>query len=73
VEVVVVAPIVVDAVEDEVRIILAHAEKIGMFTNLGKNVFDYGQKYAADQMCTSWEKLVQYVCTNYGQDINNGL
>jgi hypothetical protein len=36
-------------------------------------VFDYGQKSAADQICTSWEKLVQYVGTNYGQDINNEL
>jgi hypothetical protein len=34
-------------------------------------VFDYGQKSAADQMRTSWEKLVQYVGTNYRQDINN--
>jgi hypothetical protein len=24
-------------------------------------------------MCTSWEKLVQYVGTNYGQDISNEL
>jgi hypothetical protein len=44
-----------------------------MCTNLGTNVFDYGQKFAADQMHTSWEKLVQYVGTNYGQDINNEL
>jgi hypothetical protein len=36
-------------------------------------VFDYGQKSAADQMRTSWGKLVQYVGTNYGQDINNEL
>jgi hypothetical protein len=36
-------------------------------------VFDYGQKSAADQMRTSWEKLVQYVGTNYGQDISNEL
>jgi hypothetical protein len=36
-------------------------------------VFDYGQNTAADQMRTSWEKLVQYVGTNYGQDINNEL
>jgi hypothetical protein len=49
----------------------ANAAKRGMCTNLGTNVFDYGQKSAADQMCTSWEKLVQYVGTNYGQDINN--
>jgi hypothetical protein len=34
-------------------------------------VFDYGQKSAAYLMRTSWEKLVQYVGTNYGQDINN--
>jgi len=41
--------------------------------NLGTNVFDYGQKSAADLMRTSWEKLVQYVGTNYGQDISNEL
>jgi hypothetical protein len=51
----------------------ANAAKRGMCTNLGTNVFDYGQKYAADQMCTSWEKLVQYDGTNYGQDINSEL
>jgi hypothetical protein len=41
--------------------------------NLGTNVFDYGQKSAADQMRTSWEKLAQYVGINYGQDISNEL
>jgi hypothetical protein len=51
----------------------ANAAKRGMCTNLGTNVFNYGQKYAADQMCTAWEKLVQYVGTNYGHDINNKL
>jgi hypothetical protein len=51
----------------------ANAEKRVLCTNLGTNVFDYGQKSAADQMRTSWEKLVQYVGTNYGQDINNEL
>jgi hypothetical protein len=44
-----------------------------MCTNLVTNVFDYGQKSASDQMRTSWEKLVQYVGTNYGKDINNEL
>jgi hypothetical protein len=44
-----------------------------MCTTLGTNVFDYGQKGSADQMRTSWEKLVQYVGTNYGQDISNEL
>jgi hypothetical protein len=51
----------------------ANAAKRGMCTNLGINVFDYGQKSAADQMRTSWEKRVPYVGTNYGQDINNKL
>jgi hypothetical protein len=44
----------------------ANAAKRGMCTNLGTHVFDYGQKSAADQMRTSWEKLVQYVGTNFG-------
>jgi hypothetical protein len=51
----------------------ANAAKRGMCTNIGTNVFAYGQKSAADQIHTSWEKLVQYVGTNYGQDINNEL
>jgi hypothetical protein len=36
-------------------------------------LFDYGQNSAADQIRTSWGKLVRYVGTNYGQDINNKL
>jgi hypothetical protein len=36
-------------------------------------VFEYVQNSAADLMRTSWEKLVQYVGTNYGQDISNEL
>jgi hypothetical protein len=51
----------------------ANTANRGMCTNLGKNVFDYDKKSAADQMRTSWEKLVQYVGNNYGQDINNEL
>jgi hypothetical protein len=51
----------------------ASALKRGLCTTLGTNVFDYGQKAAADQMRTSWEKLVQYVGTTYGQDISNEL
>ena len=47
--------------------------KKGLCGTLGTNVFDYGMKGAADQMRTSWEKLVQYVGTNYGQDISNEL
>jgi hypothetical protein len=49
----------------------ANTTKKGMCANLGTNVFDYGQKSAAYIMRTSWEKLVQYVGTNYGQDISN--
>jgi hypothetical protein len=49
----------------------ASTAKKGMCANLGTNVFDYGQKSASDLMCTLWEKLVQYVGTNYGQDIIN--
>jgi hypothetical protein len=51
----------------------ANTTKKGMCVNLGTNVFDYGQKSAADLMRTSWEKLVQYVGTNYRQDISNEL
>ena len=36
-------------------------------------MFDYGQKAAADQMRTTWEKVVQMVGTDYGQDISNEL
>jgi hypothetical protein len=49
----------------------ANAARKGICTNLGTNVFDYGQKSVADQMRTSWENLAQYVGTNYGQDISN--
>jgi hypothetical protein len=51
----------------------ANTTKKGMRANLGTNVFDYIQKSAADIMRTSWEKLVHYAGTNYGQDISNEL
>jgi hypothetical protein len=51
----------------------ANKTKECLCVNLGTNVFDYGQKSAADLMRTSWEKPVQYVGTNYGQDIINEL
>jgi hypothetical protein len=74
----VLAPITVDAVKDgqgrgQHYTGSANAPKRGMCTSLGTNVFDCDQKSAADKMCTSWEKLVQYVGTNYGQYINNEL
>jgi hypothetical protein len=49
------------------------AAKSGLCAALGINVFDYGHRAAIDQMRTSWEKLVQFVGTNYGQDISNEL
>jgi hypothetical protein len=49
------------------------AAKSGLCAALGNNVFDYGHRAAADQMRTSWEKLIQFVGTNYGQDISNEL
>ena len=36
-------------------------------------MFGYSQKSAVDQTRSSWDKLVQYVGTNYGQDISNEL
>jgi hypothetical protein len=50
-----------------------NAARKGICANIGTNVFDYGQKSAADQMRTSWEKLAQSVGTKYGQDISNEL
>jgi hypothetical protein len=47
--------------------------KSGLRAALGNNVFDYGHRAAVDQMRTSWEKLIQFVGTNYGQDISNEL
>ena len=47
--------------------------KKGLCAALGSHVFDYGHKAAADEMRTSWEKLVGYVGSTYGPDINNEL
>ena len=47
--------------------------KQGLCAALGKNVFDYGHKAAADEMRTSWEKVAQCVGTTCGQDISNEL
>jgi hypothetical protein len=49
------------------------AAKSSLCAALGNNVFDYGHRAAEDQMRTSWEKLIQFVGTNYGQDISNEL
>ena len=45
----------------------------GLCSALGIHVFDYGQKAAADQMRTTWEKIVHHAGTIYGHDISNEL
>jgi hypothetical protein len=45
----------------------------GLCAALGSHVFDYGQKGAADNMRTTWEKVVHHVGTIYGHDISNEL
>ena len=52
---------------------MSSADNKGLCNDLGTSVFYYGQNSAEDQTRTSWEKLVQYVGTNYGQDISNEL
>ena len=47
--------------------------KRGLCNTLGTSVIDYVHKSEVDQTRSSWEKLVQYVGTNYGQDISNEL
>ena len=37
------------------------------------HVFDYGQKTLADQMRTTWKRLVHHVGTIHGHDISNKL
>ena len=51
----------------------ALAKHKGLCAALGIHVFDYGQKGAADQMRTTWKKIVHHVGTIYGHDISNEL
>ena len=41
----------------------------GFCSDLGKHVFDYGNKWAADKMSITWDKIVNHVGTIYGHDI----
>ncbi len=47
--------------------------KVGLCKELENNVFDYGIPNAADLMCTTQEKIGQYVGIKYGEDIANEL
>jgi hypothetical protein len=49
------------------------ATQKGLCAALTSHVFEYGQKGAADQMRTTWEKIVHHVGTIYGHDISNEL
>ena len=51
--------------------VMSSAAKKGLCNAFETIVFEYGQKSAADQTISSWEKLMQCVGTNYGQDISN--
>ena len=45
----------------------------GLCSALGNNVFDYGQRGAAEQMQMTWEKIVHHAGNIYGQYIRNEL
>ena len=45
----------------------------GQCKALGDHTFDYGQKGAADQARTTWEKIIIHAYNEYGQDIANEL
>ena len=46
-------------------------KNICLCSALGNNVYDYGQKLAADQMRMNWEKIVHHAGTIYRHDIIN--
>jgi hypothetical protein len=47
--------------------------KVGLCKELVGNIFDYGVLNAANLMCTTQEKIRQYVGIKYGEDISNEL
>jgi hypothetical protein len=51
----------------------AAAKHNGLCIDIGNHVFDYGQKEAADQMRTTWEKTVHHMGAIYGHEISNEL
>ena len=44
-----------------------------MCSALGDHVFNYGQRDSADQMRTTWEKVVHHTGTVFGNDISMEL
>ena len=49
------------------------ATKKGMCAALEHHIFDYGQKDSADQMRTTWDKIVSFAGTTYAVEIKNEL
>jgi hypothetical protein len=47
--------------------------KVGLCKELESNIFNYGILNAANLMCTTQEKIGQYVGIKYGEDIANEL
>jgi hypothetical protein len=47
--------------------------KVGLCKELENNIFDYGILNATNLMCTTQEKIGQYVGIKYGEDIANEL
>ena len=45
----------------------------GLSSALRNNVFDYGQKWAADQMRMTWDNIVNHVRTIHVHDISNKI
>ena len=45
----------------------------GLCSALGNKFYDYGQKGAADQMQTTWEKIFHHVGNIYGHNISNKI
>ena len=56
-----------------VVILIANPKQKGLCSALVIYVFDYDQKASADQMRTTWEKLVHYVGTIHEHEISNEL
>jgi hypothetical protein len=47
--------------------------KVGLCKELESNIFNYGVSNAANLMCTTQERIGQYVGIKYGEDIANKL
>jgi len=49
------------------------ANSKGLCVALGNHMFDYNKKGAADQVKVTWEKIVDYAGTQYGEDVRRTL